>query len=73
MRNQKLAILISDDSRMNRELLVSMLEGQYEIVETKNGAQAVEPLREDAAGFSAFLLDIQMPVMDGFDVLDYMN
>ena len=73
MKYQKPAILISDDSRMNRELMVSMLEDQYEIVETENGAQAVELLREDVSRFSAFLLDIQMPVMDGFDVLAYMS
>lgn len=73
MKCKKPTILISDDSRMNRELLISMLEDQYEIVETENGAQAVEFLREDASRFSAFLLDIQMPVMDGFDVLAYMN
>lgn len=71
--NQKLTILISDDSRMNRELLSSILVDQYDIVETEDGAQAVAMLREDAARFSALLLDIQMPVMDGFEVLACMN
>lgn len=71
--SQNLTILICDDSRMNRELLSSMLEDQYEVVEAENGAQAVTLLREDAARFSALLLDIQMPVMDGYEVLAYMN
>lgn len=71
--NQKLTILISDDSRINRELLSSMLEDQYNIVETEDGSQAVALLREEATRFSALLLDIQMPVMDGFEVLACMN
>jgi diguanylate cyclase (GGDEF)-like protein len=70
---ERLNVLIADDSRMNRELLSSMLEDQYDITQAEDGEQAVELLRGDASRFSALLLDIQMPGMDGFDVLACMN
>ncbi len=73
MSNAKLTVLIADDSRMNQEILSSMLEDQYEIVQAADGAEVVELLKEDRTRFSVLLLDIQMPVMDGFEVLNYMN
>ena len=73
MSNIKQKVLIVDDSAMNRALLESMLEDQFEIVERENGAEAVELLREQASEFSVLLLDIQMPVLDGFGVLESMR
>ncbi len=71
MNTQK--ILIVDDSEMNRALLVEMLEAQYDIVEAENGANAIQILQRDFLEFSLVLLDIVMPGMNGFDVLEYMN
>lgn len=65
----QLKVLIVDDSELNRE----MLGDEYEIVEAENGAQAVDILRENASNLSLILLDIQMPQMDGFEVLIHMN
>ena len=65
----QLKVLIVDDSELNREMLGSMLGDEYEIVEAENGAQAVDILRENASNLSLILLDIQMPQMDGFEVL----
>lgn len=58
---------------MNREILCEMLEDQFEIVEAQNGKEAVEVLEQYGRDISLVLLDIVMPVMDGFEVLQYMN
>ena len=70
---EKQKILIVDDSEMNRDLLIDILEDQYDIVETDNGAEAVALLSQQRTDFSLLLLDIMMPEMDGFEVLTYIN
>lgn len=63
-------ILIVDDAEMNRDLLCEILKEEYDIVEAENGKQALEIMEKEAENISAILLDIVMPVMDGFQVLD---
>lgn len=72
-RANKYRILIADDSELNRELLSEMLQEEYDIVEAKDGKEAVAILREQSQEISLVLLDIVMPQMDGFEVLTYMN
>ena len=69
----KQKILIADDSEMNRELLTAILEEEYDIIQAKDGVQAVDCLQKHAEEISLLLLDIVMPKMDGFEVLSYMN
>ena len=69
----KQKILIADDSEMNRELLAAILEEEYDIIQVKDGVQAVDCLQRQAEEISLLLLDIVMPHMDGFEVLSYMN
>ncbi|MCJ7834534.1 response regulator [Cuneatibacter sp. NSJ-177] len=69
----KLKVLIVDDSELNREMLGSMLGNEYEILEAEDGAQAVEILREHVTELSLILLDVQMPHVNGLDVLKHMN
>lgn len=69
----KLKVLIVDDAELNREMLGEMLGNDYEIIEAEHGAQAVDILYEHAADISLILLDVQMPRMDGFEVLMQMN
>ena len=69
----KQKILIADDSEMNRSILADMLESEYEIIEAENGVQAVAAIQEDGVELSLVLLDIVMPEMDGFGVLEVMN
>ncbi len=71
MTNKK--ILIVDDSEINRALLIDMLEDQYEVEEAVDGEDAINILRRRAAEFSLILLDIVMPQVDGFAVLEYMD
>ena len=66
-------VLIVDDSEMNRELLAEMLGSEYKITEAENGEECMAALKQRGTGISLILLDIVMPVADGFDVLDYMT
>jgi len=66
-------ILIADDSEMNRAILVEMLESEYDIIEAENGEEAIGQIRRHASDLSLVLLDIVMPKMDGFEVLEEMN
>ena len=69
----KMKILIVDDSELNRELLASMLEDEYEIYQVENGKKAIDILEENREQFKLVLLDINMPVMDGYEVLSIMK
>lgn len=71
--NDKKKILIVDDSELNRALLVDMLENDFEIMEAENGMEAMAILVEHEMEISLMLLDVVMPVMDGFEVLAMMN
>ena len=66
-------ILIVDDSEMNRMILSEMLKGEFEILEAENGSACLDMLNRYEMKISLILLDIVMPGMDGFGVLEYMN
>ncbi len=72
-QNNRKKILIVDDSEINRSLLSDMLSDEYDIVEAENGMEAAGILRGQEHAFAVMLLDIVMPVMDGFEVLAMMN
>ncbi len=69
----KQQILIVDDSDMNRAILSAMLEDEYKILEASNGQECLDIMQQFGTGIALILLDIVMPVMDGFEVLAYMN
>ena len=73
MDDTKRKILIVDDSDFNRALLMDMLSDDFEIIEAENGRIAVEVLHEHESEIALVLLDIVMPEMDGFEVLETMN
>lgn len=66
-------ILIVDDSEMNRDMLSDMLSDDYDIVEAANGEEALGILKEQVYNIDLVLLDIIMPAVDGFGVLDVMK
>ncbi len=71
--NKKQQILIVDDEEVNREILKEMFrEGIYELIEAENGEDAISKLKEND-NIVLVLLDIVMPIMDGFGVLKYMH
>ena len=69
----KSQILLVDDSNMNRMMLKEILGGDYSILEAENGQECLEKMRAEAGNIALVLLDINMPVMDGFEVLKAMN
>ena len=66
-------ILIVDDSQINCEILAEILKDEYRILEAANGEECINLLKQYGTGIALLLLDINMPVMDGFEVLDLMN
>jgi len=66
-------LLIADDSEMNRAILANMLEQDYEIMEVSDGKEALAALQIYRKDLSALLLDVVMPGMDGFQVLEEMK
>ncbi len=66
-------ILIVDDSEMNRDMLSDMLSDDYDIVEAADGEEALSILKERVYDIDLVLLDIIMPAVDGFGVLDVMK
>ena len=69
----KSQILLVDDSAMNRMLLKEILGGDYSILEAENGQECLEKMQAEAGNIALVLLDINMPVMNGFEVLKAMN
>ena len=70
---EKTQILLVDDSNMNRMLLREILGDGYRILEAENGQECLEKMQAEAGNIALVLLDINMPVMDGFEVLKAMN
>ena len=70
VNGMKRKVLVVDDNEINRSILTSILEEEYQIVEAENGLEALNILKSDYAVISAVLLDIMMPVMDGYEFLE---
>ena len=70
---EKSRVLLVDDSKMNRMMLAEILGDSYHVLEAENGKECIEKLQEEAGNIALVLLDINMPVMDGFEVLKAMN
>ena len=68
MDRDRLTVLIVEDQLINRQILCRILQDEYDVVEAENGEAAMETLRSGRE-ISAILLDIVMPVMDGYAVL----
>ena len=71
--NNENTILIADDSELNRDFLVELLKEQYDILEAADGKQAIEVLEDKGSIISVVILSINLPVMDGYEVLRVMK
>lgn len=75
------SLLIIDDDALTRNIFKKVFEKTYNIIEAKNGAEAVEIIEkniinlkdENAENIVGMFLDLKMPIMDGFGVLDYLT
>ena len=66
-------ILIVDDNGINRTMLKKMLSEEYMVLDAKDGQEALEILEGIYDDVAAVLLDLVMPVMDGYEVLAQMR
>ena len=72
MTSQQYSLLVVDDNEMNRDLLSRRLERQgYRVTVAVDGVQALELL--DHEDFSLILLDIMLPQMNGYQVLEHLK
>lgn len=69
----KRKILIVDDSELNRAIVAELFRGEYDVVEAENGDEAVSCIEKYYNDIAVILLDIIMPVKNGFEVMDIMN
>lgn len=70
--DKKQKILIVDDAKFNRDILKEILGDAYNYLEAENGNQAIQMIGENI-GIDLMLLDINMPQMNGFEVLKIMK
>lgn len=71
--HRRQSVLIVDDSELNRKMLGQMLGSRFDIAEAASGEACLQLLEQNATGISIVLLDIYMPGIDGFTVLEEMN
>lgn len=71
--HRRRSVLIVDDSELNRKMLGQMLGSRFDIAEAASGEACLQLLEQNATGISIVLLDIHMPGIDGFTVLEEMN
>ena len=63
-------ILIVEDNELNRAMLREILSGEYQVLEAENGQIALDILKQNKDNIALVLLDLMMPVMDGYTFLD---
>ena len=66
----KRQILIVEDNDLNRAMLHEILSGEYQVLEAENGQEALDILKTHQDNISIILLDVMMPVMDGYAFLE---
>jgi response regulator RpfG family c-di-GMP phosphodiesterase len=73
LSRDKKKLLVVDDVQLNRVILADLFEQEYEVLEAENGQKALELILQYRDQLAIVLLDIVMPVMDGFQVLKQMT
>ncbi|MCM1091562.1 MAG: response regulator [Butyrivibrio sp.] len=66
-------ILVVDDEEMSREILRNIFEDQYDIITAENGSQAIKEIGKNMKDLAVILLDLVMPVLNGYQVLQVLN
>ena len=66
-------ILVVEDNDLNRAMLCEILSGEYSVLEACNGQEALDMLKKSQDSVSLILLDVMMPVMDGYHFLDRLR
>lgn len=71
-QDERQQVLIVDDSEINRAILADMLHEEFEVLQAASGQESILMLTQCGASISLVLLDLAMPEMDGFEVLEKM-
>mgnify|MGYP002623761821 CR=1 FL=1 len=71
--HEKECVLVADDIAFGRGILKMLLRNEYDVLEAADGAEAIACLEANASRISCVLLDIKMPAVDGYGVMDYMR
>lgn len=71
--NRRHLVLVVEDQEINRDILGMILEDDYDIIYAENGEIGMQMIRENKDQLSIILLDLMMPVMDGFEVLRQLH
>lgn len=66
-------VLLVDDKEINRMIYKNMIGGEYRVAEASDGNEAIEMIKQLSSSIAVIFLDIIMPNVDGFGVLDYMK
>lgn len=66
-------ILVVDDSNIISNFISSIFSNSYEIIEAKDGATAIEKLSDSSLKIDCMLLDLNLPNINGYEVLNYMK
>lgn len=69
----KRKILVVEDNQLNREILYEILKADYLVLQAENGQEAMDVLKKQGEEISLILLDIMMPVMDGYTFLSLIK
>lgn len=69
----KNVVIVVDDSDLIINVMTKALEDEYEVVSAKNGREALDKVSEYRERAVCMLLDLNMPVYDGFTVLNYFK
>ena len=71
--NTRECILVADDVEFGRGILKMLLRRRYDVLEAADGQEAIEQIKSNADRITCVLLDIKMPGMDGYGVMNYMR
>lgn len=66
-------VLVVDDQEINRDILGMILEDDYEVIYAEDGQEALDQISENINDLSIVLLDLVMPIMNGFEVLEIIR
>ena len=66
-------VVVVDDSEMIRNIMIKALEDEYNVIEAKDGREAIEVIKNNKDNIACILLDLRMPKYDGFVVLEYFK
>ena len=69
----KRLVLIVDDEIVNREMLRNIIQNDFDVVMAEDGEEAVEKIKEHGDLLSLILLDLNMPKMGGYDVIQWLK